>query len=106
MKYRRKAPEVEAWRINLAHAVPSWVRTGLISGQLYWQGGDTPYFTLARRTRCEMTRAMDGDWIVGCLQDDGSWWFHFRSHEDFLDKYEEVPNDPAQRESFYDSFEG
>ncbi len=65
MKFRKKPVVIDAIQFNPplpAEAAPVWLQDALISGKVYYQGGDAPYLTI--ETLEGNHRADVGDWII------------------------------------------
>lgn len=68
MKFRKKPVVIEAWpfygnRTDVIHkAMPDWLSTAIAEGQVYYQGGDDPYYSI--ETLEGTHRASVNDWII------------------------------------------
>jgi hypothetical protein len=65
MRYRKKPVVIEAFQIGAGDptaARPSWFVAAIQRGQVWFQGGDGPYYTI-KTLEGEM-RANHGDWII------------------------------------------
>lgn len=68
MKFRKKPLVIEAWqfrgnRTDVVHrAMPGWLTAALYNGEVWYQGGDEPYYTI-KTLEGEMRANVD-DWII------------------------------------------
>lgn len=63
-RFRKKPVEIEAWQFEAPKFMqqPSWLHNAMMSGKIYYQGGDKPYYTI--ETLEGSMRASVGDWII------------------------------------------
>lgn len=64
-QFRKKPVVIEAVQVSLAGLPmerPQWLVDAIGDGTVYWQGGDTPYYTI--ETLEGAMRANLGDWII------------------------------------------
>lgn len=64
MKFRKKPVEIEAWQFEAPEfmAQPKWLSDAMIRGDVWWQGGEKPYYTI--KTLEGNMRANPTDWII------------------------------------------
>lgn len=63
-RFRKKPVEIEAWQFEAKDFMsqPRWLRAAIVAGHIYYQGGETPFYTI-KRLEGKM-RAVPGDWII------------------------------------------
>jgi hypothetical protein len=62
-KFRKRPVEIEAWQfVKSFQNKPQWITDALNTGDVWYQGGSNPYFTI-KTLEGEM-RANEGDWII------------------------------------------
>lgn len=63
-KFRKKPVEIEAWQFDAPTFIPqpNWFVQAMDAGKIYYQGGESPYYTI--RTIQGRMRARPGDWII------------------------------------------
>ena len=86
-RYRRKPPEIEAWRFNAGESepLPDWLKAAINAGRVWFQGGESPYYTV--RTHEGTIRVNSGDYIA--LLEGGMLYAWYGSI--FEANYERVP---------------
>lgn len=62
MKFRKKPVVIEAWQVGSRTPQPQWLSETITKGDVWYQGGDEPYYTIAT-LEGEM-RASQFDWII------------------------------------------
>lgn len=64
MKFRKKPVVIEAWQFEAVEFMPqpTWLHDAIVRGGVYFQGGETPYYTI--KTLEGKMRANPGDWII------------------------------------------
>ena len=67
-KFRKKPVVVEAWQFDASSFMPQplWLHNAIVSGKIYYQGGETPRYTI--ETLEGKMRAIAGDWIIRGVQ--------------------------------------